>query len=418
MSPAFPQRIRPGLTRVRRALDLLGHPEESFASIVVAGTNGKGSVSAMMESVLRQAGYRTGLYTSPHLVHVRERVSLAGRPVGPTPWRRATERVGDLDRSTRLGLTAFEAQTLAAFLVFEEARIDIAVLEVGLGGRWDAVNAVAAPELSVITSIGLDHTEWLGPTVEHIYREKRGVARPGTPLVQHIPARLWPESVRWAVAQGVPSWTFGREVQLSSVKRLSPGQGQRIAVRVPGGETISARVPFWGDHQARNGALVLAGLTQLRRRGWILPHRAVQEGLAQARWAGRFQVLRRSPPVVLDGAHNPAAARVLAQAWRSAPWGRTKAVLVFSCLKDKDAAGIVRALGPLVRRVIVVPVRSDRAQSADELAKAWEQTAPVSKARNFAHAWRLVREEKGSPVLVAGSLYLVGDAIRFFKGRV
>jgi dihydrofolate synthase/folylpolyglutamate synthase len=133
--PAPAPVIRPGLSRVRAALGRLGHPEESFAAVLVAGTNGKGSVSAMMESVLRQAGYRTGLYTSPHLVHVRERVSLAGRPVGPTPWRRATERVGDLDRSTRLGLTAFKAQTLAAFLIFKEARINITILEIGLGGR-------------------------------------------------------------------------------------------------------------------------------------------------------------------------------------------------------------------------------------------------------------------------------------------
>ncbi|MBP9128107.1 MAG: bifunctional folylpolyglutamate synthase/dihydrofolate synthase, partial [Elusimicrobia bacterium] len=292
MSPAFPQRIRPGLARVRRALDLLGHPEESFASVVVAGTNGKGSVSAMMESVLRRAGYRTGLYTSPHLVNVRERVTLSGGRVGSSRWRWATERVGDLNRSARLGLTSFEAQTLAAFLVFEKARVDIAVLEVGLGGRWDAVNSVSAPELSVITSIGLDHTEWLGPTVDHIYREKRGVARSGTLLVQNIPTRLRPQSARWAAAQGVPTWTFRREVQLTAVRRFSPERGQLITVQVPGGVKISARVPFWGEHQARNGALAVAGLVQLCRRGWNVSDRAIQEGVAHAHWPGRFQVVR------------------------------------------------------------------------------------------------------------------------------
>ena len=175
--------IRPGLDRMRLALDLLDHPEESFASIVVGGTNGKGSVSAMVESGLRWAGVRTGLYTSPHLVHVRERARILGKPVGPSAWGRATARVGDAARMHRLALTEFEAQTLASFLVFEEARVEVAVLEVGLGGRWDAVNAVAAPELSVITSIGLDHTAWLGPTLRHIYLEKRGIARTGTCLL-------------------------------------------------------------------------------------------------------------------------------------------------------------------------------------------------------------------------------------------
>lgn len=420
-APAFPQRIRPGLSRVRRALDLLGHPDESFASVVVAGTNGKGSVSALMESALRQAGYRTGLYTSPHLVNIRERVTLSGRLVSPSLWRTVTERVADLCRSSRLVLTAFEAQTLAAFLVFEKTRVEIAVLEVGLGGRWDAVNAVAAPELSVITSIGLDHTDWLGPTVNHIYREKRGVARSGTLLVQNIPARLRGESARWAAAQGVPMWTFGREIRLTGVRRVSPARGQRITVTVPDGKRMSVRIPFWGDHQARNGALAVAGLVQLRRRGWSVSDRAIQEGLGHARWPGRFHVVRRSPPVVLDGAHNPAAARVLTQSWACAPWRRKKATLIFSCLKDKDMAGLVRALRPIARRVVVVPIRSDRARSTEDMRRAWKRACPVLTVNSFSQAWRCAREEKGSPVLVAGSLYLVGDALRFFKnptGRV
>lgn len=415
MSPAFSQRIRPGLTRVRRALDALDHPEESFASVVVAGTNGKGSVSAMMESALRRAGYRTGLYTSPHLVNVRERVRLSGRPVDDSTWNWAAQRVADLNRTLRLGLTAFEAQTLAAFLIFERARVQIAVLEVGLGGRWDAVNAVSSPEVSVITSIGLDHTEWLGPTLDHIYREKREVARSGSLLIQNIPGRLWSESARWASAHGVVTWTLDREVRLSNLRRGTPWAGQRFAVHVEGGEKTSVRVPFWGEHQARNGALAVAALTALRRRGWFLPDRAIREGVARTRWPGRFHLVRRVPPVVLDGAHNPAAARVLTQAWQSSPWGRRKAVLIFSCLKEKDVEGIAQALKPIVKRTVVVKVKSDRARSVEVLASTWNKFVPVFKAKNFSHAWRLARGDKGSPVLMAGSLYLVGDAIRFFR---
>ena len=408
----FPAVIRPGLDRVRHALDRLGHPEESFAAVLVGGTNGKGSVSAMIESGLRHAGVRTGLYTSPHLIHVQERTQIEGTPVTPSVWRRVTARVAQVAGSHRLRLTEFEAQTLAAFLVFKDAGVEIAVLEVGLGGRLDAVNAVAAPELSVITSIGLDHTAWLGPTRRHIYLEKRGIARRGTMLIQDIPPSLRAEARRFSVESGVPTWTLGEEICFSPIAQKNGGDlGHTVRVRCPGGIQSNVRVPFWGAHQERNTALAVAALHVLRGRGWPLTERAIVNGLAQARWPGRFDVRQRNPPVVLDGAHNPAAARALAEAWASAPWGRQQATLIFSCLKDKDAEGIATALSPVVRRVIVTPLLSDRARPVEELAEVWRRRKPVESAANFRGAWKKARMDKQAPVLVAGSLYLVGEAM-------
>ncbi len=459
----FPAVIRPGLERVRHALDLLGHPEESFAAVLVGGTNGKGSVSAMIESGLRRAGVRTGLYTSPHLIHVRERTRIVGNPVTTSVWRRATARVAQVAGIHRLRLTEFEAQTLAAFLVFEGAGVELAVLEVGLGGRLDAVNAVAAPELSVITSIGLDHTDWLGPTLRHIYLEKRGIARTGTMLLQDLPPSLHAAARRFAVESGVPSWTLGQEIRFESIaigkKRFSsgvaptrhfllarledrgggglgvrclPGKhppsrpspsrgeggvcfGQRICVRVPTGVYSNGRVPFWGAHQARNAALAVAALHVLRGRGWRISESAIESGVAQARWPGRFDVVGLNPPVVLDGAHNPAAANALAKAWKSAPWGRQRATLIFSCLKDKDVQGIVAALSPVVRRVIVIPLKSDRACPVEDLGAVWRGRCPTETAANFQDAWKKATMDKHSPILVAGSLYLVGEAMAYLR---
>lgn len=417
LRPVFPKVIRPGLDRVRRALDLLGHPEESFASVLVGGTNGKGSVSAMIESGLRWAGYRTGLYTSPHLVNVRERTRIQGNPVGSAAWVRATDRVADMARKNRLSLTEFEAQTLASFLVFKNRGVEIAVLEVGLGGRLDAVNAVAAPELCLITSIGLDHTAWLGPTLRHIYFEKRGIARKGTVLLQDLPRRLHKEAKRFAVDKGVPSWTLGREIRCSVVRGERGPLGQWIQVRLPDGLYEKVFVPFWGDHQARNGALAVAALHVLRHQGWRLDAKEIVEGVVRSRWPGRFDVVQQNPPVVLDGAHNPAAAQALAKAWKGAPWGHRKATLIFSCLKDKDVNGIASALSSVAARVIVTKLVSDRACPVDKLAAFWRRRAPTETASSFRSAWRRVSLDPQSPVLVAGSLYLVGEAIKFLRRR-
>lgn len=402
--PVPPPVIRPGLSRVRAALGRLGHPEESFAAVLVAGTNGKGSVAALLDSALRAAGHRTGLYTSPHLISREERVRIDGRKISRSAWDRLARRA----RAAQRGLTEFEIQTLVAFLWFAESSIDIAVLEAGLGGRWDATNAFPAPEAAVITSIGHDHHEWLGPTVRHIYREKRDIARPGTPLIQNVPRALRAESRRWAAATGVPIDSLGVDFQWASGRSTSGGEEF-----VPAPGTPPVRVPFRGRHQRDNAAIAWRTMEALRRRGWRMPEAAVRRGFARARWPGRFDVIRRRPPVVVDGAHNREAADALARAWRDA-YGDRRPSIVFGCLKDKDAPAMARALGPVAARVVTVDLPTPRGRSAAALSTLWPRRVPVETASCFAEAW--ARVKKG-PVLVAGSLYLAGEALKHFRRR-
>jgi len=399
--PAPAPVIRPGLSRVRAALGRLGHPEESFAAVLVAGTNGKGSVAALLDSALRAAGHRTGLYTSPHLVSREERARVDGRRISRSAWIRLARRA----RAAQRGLTEFELQTLVAFLWFAEAAVDIAVLEVGLGGRWDATNAYPAPEVAVITSIGHDHREWLGPTLRHIYREKREIARPGTPLIQNVPRSLRAESRRWAAATGVPTETLGVDFRWTSGRSTPRGEMFVAAPRT------AVRVPFRGRHQRDNALIAWRTLEALRRRGWRMPGAAVRRGFSRARWPGRFDVIRRRPPVVVDGAHNIEAAEVLARAWRDA-YGQQRAAIVFGCLRDKDAPAMVRALAPVAARVVAVGLPTPRARPAADLAALWSRRVPAETASGFADAWMRVRN---GPVLVTGSLYLAGDALKFFR---
>lgn len=406
--------IRPGLERIRKVLSRLGHPEDSFAAVIVAGTNGKGSVAAMVESTLRAAGHRTGLYTSPHLMDLRERVRLDGVPISNARWRRLEARVRRAARGT--GLSEFEAQTALAFLAFAEAGVDLAVLEVGLGGRWDATNAHPAPEVTVVTSIGLDHREWLGPTRRHIYREKREVGRAGTVMVQHLPRGFWKESDRWAEETGVPLWTLGRELRVRSSPGGKDGAG-RMSVQGPGFQYSNLSVPFRGPHQVQNAALAVAVSAALIARGWKIPEAALRRGIAGARWPGRFDVVDRRGPVVLDGAHNADAARALARAWRTSAWGREKATLLFGCLKDKDAAAMAKHLAPLARRVFVTALPTPRSRTAEELRRLWARRRPTATVNNLNDRREVGAIFGAGPVLVTGSLYLVGEMMKRFSKK-
>jgi dihydrofolate synthase / folylpolyglutamate synthase len=411
--------IELGLERVRRALALLGHPEEEFASVIVAGTNGKGSVCAFLESILRAAGYRTGLFTSPHLIDVRERVRAGSRPIPASDWSRLSRRVRSLMVRHRLRLTEFEAHTLIAFLHFAEQRIDIAVVEVGLGGRLDATNVLPAPEATVVTSIGHDHREWLGPTLRHIFREKEAIARTGTPHVRSLPRSLQAEGDRMSRRKGVPAWDFGREIRVGKTRRDWSRGRQRFDVVIENRSFSGLDISLMGPHQTQNAALAVAAAESLRRRGWRVGDESIRRGVAEARWAGRFHIVRRPgrPVVILDGAHNAEAADVLARAYRDSPWGNGTASLVFGCLSDKDAPGLADRLRSLVHRVFTVPLPSPRSRDPRELADLWRIRTPAFACRSFSEAWKRAARDSGSPILITGSLYLVGTAMEYLRIR-
>ena len=295
------------LDRMERLLDRLGNPHRRYPTLHVAGTKGKGSTCAFAASILRAAGLRVGLYTSPHLITFRERFRINGRPI---PEEKLAEVVGRIQPNAAPDLTFFEVTTACAFLYFAQERVDAAVVEVGLGGRLDATNLLM-PEVTVITPISLDHMDKLGDTVEAIAREKAGIIKPGVPVVmasQPIEARRVFEET--AVGRGAPLHGVEKEVRSDEV--ILSLEGTRCGIETPVRSYPDLQIPLLGRHQLSNAVAAIRAVELFaQRRGLSLTSRAVQEGLRQTEWPGRCQLIQGNPPILLDGAQNAASARVL-----------------------------------------------------------------------------------------------------------
>ncbi|HET8538937.1 MAG TPA: folylpolyglutamate synthase/dihydrofolate synthase family protein [Anaeromyxobacter sp.] len=390
-----PLAIRFGLERMQRALDALGHPEREYDVLQVGGTNGKGSTCAMAAAALRAAGHRVGLYTSPHLVRFNERIVVDGAPVADAtlaatvdevrnacPWH---DRGAEGDR-----LTYFEFATLVGLLRFAREGVRVAVVEVGLGGRFDATTAVM-PRVTAVARIGLDHTQLLGDTVEQIALEKAGIFKAGVPAVVHAnqpPGAL--ETLRAeAVRRGAPFV-------------LASGDW-------PGAIALA------GPHQRGNAGLAAAALRQLARAGVAVSEDAIASGIATARWPGRLEEVAG---VLLDGAHNPDGAAALATALRALHPGRP-VELVFGVLSDKDHRGMLSALAGAARRLHVATPATPRGRPAGEVAAQAAALGIDAHAHaSTADALTCARAAAadGALVCVAGSLYLVGEARALLAG--
>ncbi len=390
--------VRPGLEPIARVLEALGHPERAVPALHVAGTNGKGSTAAFSDAILRAAGARVGLYTSPHLARFTERIR-AGGPSGSAEIARdrcasLVERV--MAAAGGDALTFFEVATAAAFLFFAEERVDLSVIEVGLGGRFDAT-ACCAPFATVITGIALDHTALLGTTTAAIAGEKAGIARAGVPLVVGAVDEAASESITaHAVAVGAPLVRLGSELSVAT-------DGERIDYRGPGGALDGALLGLAGEHQARNAALALAATSFAP--GFRPDERARREGVAHARWPGRLEWI--APDLLLDAAHNPDGAAALARALdRLAPLRFT---LLCGALADKDVDGVLAALLPKVARAVCTRPDSPRALAAEALAarvRALAPSLPVVAIDALHDA--LAEARRTGPVIGCGSIFLVG----------
>ena len=394
--------MRPGLERVQAALDAVGNPERACRLVQVGGTNGKGSICAMIAAIATTAGVRTGLYTSPHLASFRERIRVDGRAISPDDVADGVEALGTL--IARLDLTTFEAATVLALDHFARADVELAVLEVGLGGRLDATT-VGRPDATVLGPVDLDHQAWLGDTIAAIATEKAAIIRSGIALS----ARQHPDAdavIRARAADtGIPLLLEGRDLE---GRLLRAGlDGQWLDLRGPGWRVADARCTLLGSHQTSNALLAVATARHLG-----LGEAAVREGLERVRWPGRFQVLAGDPLLVLDGAHNPAGARALAEALRLYFPGRA-ITLVIGVLGDHDAAGILAALAPLATRIILTAVASPRATpAADLVTRLPPGAARAELAATAAEALSLAAAGPPTPILcVAGSLYLVGEVL-------
>jgi dihydrofolate synthase/folylpolyglutamate synthase len=397
LSPRLEQRILPGLERVQLALAALGQPQRAFPSVLVLGTNGKGSTAALLASLLSASGVRVGLYTSPHLVRLEERIQVAGRPI---PAERLRTLIASLESFP--ALSYFETLTVAAFLEFAAQRVEVAVIEAGLGGRWDAA-ATCEPVVSLLTNVGTDHQRWLGESRAEIAAEKAAALRGRMAIVGE-----WDEEVETAIRREA-SAPLTRVEEWARVEAAA-GDGQRDHVEFTVGKVCGRAVlPLAGAHQRRNAALALAGRAALSQLGIVPPlsPSALTSGISGVRWPGRWQWLHTPRGrLLLDGAHNREAMTALAASLDTQ--GLAGVVnLVFSCLDDKPLEAMARVLNPRVRRVVVVPLASPRATDLATLAAAFPGCAT---APSIAEALAMFADDP-APILLTGSLRLVGEAL-------
>jgi len=404
------------LDRIRQLLHAVGDPHLGQRYLHIAGTKGKGSTAAMAASILSAAGYRTGLYTSPHLVSFRERIRLDGALIGEEDVAALTEEVRPAIEALRPSSfgppSFFEAYTLLACLYFRRQGAEVAVMETGLGGRLDATNALL-PQVCAITRLGYDHMLELGDTLEQIAREKAGIIKPGVPVIsapQALPARAVLEEI--CRERGARLLMVGEDGPQAEVHGFDE-RGMRMTIRGLH-DTYEVTSPLVGEHQAENAAVAVGLIDLLSEAGLPVPAEAIVRGFASVRWPGRLQVVRHHPTLVLDGAHDEAAAAVLAAALRSLYPDR-RLVLVLGVGKDKDAAAIASYLCPLADRVIATAGATPRALDAEELHRAIfpycrhvSAYTPVSLALQEA----LDAARRDDVIVVTGSLYVVGDAMR------
>jgi len=383
------------LERMRRLTTALGRPDRAFLSLHIAGTKGKGSTAHLAEAILREAGYRTGLYTSPHLVDMRERIRLGGVPVGERDF---TAVMAEMEPELRrLRPTYFETMTAAAFLLFARKRVQFAVIEVGLGGRLDATNVIL-PAACAITTIDYDHMDKLGKTLTKIAGEKAGILKPGVPAV----SSPQPPEARRVLLERARTLVFPRF-------RILPSAGFVLKFRVdgPGGRPYAVSLPGLGEHQAANAATAIA---LVERAGVTTTPAIVRRALRRVRLPARVEVVGRDPWVIVDAAHNPVSARALAAALERVKRRRT--VLVFGASADKDYGSMLRALLPAADLAIFTRAENPRAAATSDLMRA-ARGRPAIAAGSVARALAMARKAAGpqDAIVVAGSFYVAGEAL-------
>ena len=401
----------PGLGRTQELLEKMGNPEKKLKFVHIAGTNGKGSTAAMTASILRKAGYRTGLYTSPYIYRFHERIQVDGVEISDEDLTEITEYVKPLADSMAQSPTEFELVCCIAFEYFYRKKCDIVVLEVGMGGAWDATNVIEVPEVAVITNIGLDHTEYLGDTVEKIAETKSGIFKPhghgvvyrSTPSVEAVYERVCAErgvSLRKADFDGL-------------VLKAHTLEGQVFDC----GSRKNLVLPLLGDHQLHNASVVLSIADTLIGEGWKISEQNIYDGIRDVRWPGRFDIVCRKPLFIIDGGHNPQCIEALVKNIRDYLAGK-KVIALTGVLADKDYADMYKPVMPLVDRFVCITPPNPRKLEAEQLARYLRQAGVQAQASGsildgVKQAMDLAGED--GVVLCFGSLYSIGgirDALK------
>lgn len=403
-----------GLANALALMELFENPNKGFRSIHVAGTNGKGSTSAMLAAILQKAGYRVALYTSPHLINFTERIRVNGKQISEEKVVELTERLRSRISTLQEPFipTFFEFTTTLAFAWFVEQGIDVAVVETGMGGRLDSTNVIT-PLVSVITTVDLDHQEFLGERIEDIAGEKAGIIKAGVPVVtgeQKPEALDVIDSV--SLGNNAVLYRTGRDCSVSSV--MAGVDGSSFDYRGLEGNFPGARIAMIGRHQVDNASLALLTTEVLKRQGLAIPEAAVRAGLAAARWDGRLEKIGENPLVLLDGAHNPAAAERLANALKEVFAGHyERLILLLGILGDKDMEGIIRPLAPLADLVIVAPPDYYRASLPVQMKRIVKKYTPnVEESASIAGAIQtaLAGASERDLICITGSLFTAGEA--------
>lgn len=401
----------PGLGRTQELLEKMGNPEKKLKFVHIAGTNGKGSTAAMTASILRKAGYRTGLYTSPYIYRFHERIQVDGVEISDEELAEITEYVKPLADSMAQSPTEFELVCCIAFEYFYRKKCDIVVLEVGMGGAWDATNVIEVPEVAVITNIGLDHTEYLGDTVEKIAETKSGIFKPhghgvvyrSTPSVEAVYERVCTErdvSLRKADFDGLVLKDHTLEGQVFDC-----------------GSRKNLVLPLLGDHQLHNASVVLSIADTLIGEGWKISEQNIYDGIRDVRWPGRFDIVCRKPLFIIDGGHNPQCIEALVKNIRDYLAGK-KVVALTGVLADKDYADMYKPVMPLVDRFVCITPPNPRKLEAEQLARYLRQAGAQAQAsESILDGVKKAMELAGKDgvVLCFGSLYSIGgirDALK------
>ncbi len=403
-------------TRPARLLALMGDPHRGYPTIHIAGTKGKGSVAAICASALRAAGLRTGLYTSPHLQSFRERIQVDGCQIRPAEFASLVSEIWPSVLQVE-GTTTFEATTTLAFLHFARRQVEVAAIEVGLGGRLDATNVVA-PLVSVITSLDYDHTHLLGETLEEIAAEKGGIIKPGVPVISAAqPEKALAVLETIAGERGAPLTVIGRDWWYDIEEMNLDWQTFRAGRAGEGGDAY--RLSLLGEHQAHNATVALAALDVAQRHVPALSADAIRSGLAEVEWPGRFQILHRRPTVVVDGAHTGLSARHLRSTLETL-FPNRRLILVFGVTADKDVPRIIRELVPAADQIIATASTHPRAAPPAEVHQQLEQQgfAAVqcpSVSAALALAWEMAGPE--DVICFAGSVFVAGEALTAWQER-
>jgi dihydrofolate synthase/folylpolyglutamate synthase len=401
-------KVKPGLERITKILGFLDNPQDKVPCIIIAGTNGKGSVASTVASVLGTQGHKTGLYTSPHLTRISERIKINGVEITIDDLYKLILEIKKISSHLSEGPSYFEVLTAAAFLYFSERKVDFSVLEVGMGGRWDATNVVL-PTISVITNISKDHTEFLGENIKQIALEKAGVVKRGVPVITAAKEQALEEIVNIALQRSAPISVMGKD----------------FIVNGGSTEDFSYSGKIWslehlcfslsGLYQLENVSLAIAALESMSQfHGMRIDEKHLRKGISSTKWEGRLEIIRKNPPFVLDGAHNPGAASALRKSLQ-AMFPEMHFVFLLGMLLDKDHENYLKEIAQVAKSIITTDVPSERGATAESLAAIAKRHVEKVQVKNNLNEACEDLKNITSPVCVTGSLYLVGAIRKIIK---